>query len=522
MKKTMRLSIVLILVLLYSCSNNDQQINSKQKEQNSKNGYEYVDLGLSVKWATCNVGATTPEQFGNFYAWGEVYTKLEYTKENSETWDIELGNISGEKTHDVASLNLGGGWRIPTEYEARELIDKCTWISTTMNGVKGSKVIGPNGNSIFLPAAGYYYGDSHDSVTYNGRYWTSSPYNNRPNCAYYMYFSNDRHYVNWYRRFQGHPIRPVFGDLNNNTEQKSAYPSYLKGVWFTAHAARHMISFNSNMYFNEIDYDDKIIKGRYTINDSVITLYGEDGSQKEGIIEIIDDDYYINGESIGWMVKGESYTEEEFKKSLNQSNNPVDMDKILEGYWVFDGRVDGRSIYSEIEINSDQMVWVVNNNLQYRGTWMYDANIGCIFFNYGSGGYRDLFEFDKNLGIKIDDGKYHKKQSNNYRSNSNRSSRYNQRSSSYSDWTFRTDMDVYNYLASNKFVGEGYTLTFSDGGMVMCTNGNPVTNAMRVERFNEYRAVLSYTSPYIPGSHTIVVDNKDGTINDNGDIYRIR
>ncbi|MBO7226758.1 MAG: zinc-ribbon domain-containing protein [Bacteroidales bacterium] len=186
-----------------------QGLGNNNYNNNCMNGHDYVDLGLSVKWATCNVGASTPEGFGNFYAWGEVNTKWEYTKENSETWDIEVGNISGEKTYDVARLCLGEGWRIPTEYEARELIDKCTWISTNMNGIKGSKVIGPNGNSIFLPAAGYYYGNSHDSVTYNGRYWTSSPYNNRPNCAYYMYFSNDRHYVNWYRRFQGHPIRPV-------------------------------------------------------------------------------------------------------------------------------------------------------------------------------------------------------------------------------------------------------------------------------------------------------------------------
>lgn len=184
-------------------------MNAQELNDNHINGHWSVDLGLSVKWATCNVGASTPEGFGNFYAWGEVNTKWEYTKENSETWDIEVGNISGEKTYDVARLCLGEGWRIPTEYEARELIDKCTWISTNMNGIKGSKVIGPNGNSIFLPAAGYYYGNSHDSVTYNGRYWTSSPYNGRPNCAYYMYFSNDRHYVNWYRRFQGHPIRPV-------------------------------------------------------------------------------------------------------------------------------------------------------------------------------------------------------------------------------------------------------------------------------------------------------------------------
>lgn len=327
-------------------------------------------------------------------------------------------------------------------------------------------------------------------------------------------------------------IATILVGCNNNTGRtetleesvEDSYPSYLEGVWFETHCATHKISFNSDMHFTEIDYDNKIIKGRYTINDSVIILNGDNGSHEKGTIKIIDGEFYIAGENGWghWMVRG-SEMEYEFENAVNEINNSLNINKILEGYWVFDGRVDGRSIYSEIEINSDQMVWVVNNNLQYRGTWMYDANMSCILFNYVSGGYTDLFIFDKNLGIKMADGKYHKKQSNNYRSNSNRSSRYKQRSSSYSDWTFTSDIDVYNYLSSNKFVGEACTLTFSDGGMVMCTNGNVMSNAMRVVRFNEHRAVLTYTSPYVPGAEgTIVVDNRNGTIYNSGDIYRIR
>lgn len=493
----------------------------------SINEHEYVDLGLpsGTKWATCNVGANSPEEYGNYYAWGETLPKITYTEDNSKTHGKNIGDISGNESYDAATANWGSDWRMPTYVEMKELVEKCSWTWTTVNDISGFKVTGPNGNSIFLPSAGLVSDNpTPEGINSDCYYLTSTPYEGLDNCCAYriLYCLGVSDGLNGGGREYGFSVRPVFGTINTDVQSNNIYPSYLKGVWFTPHAATHKISFNSNMHFSEIDYDDKIIKGRYTINDSVITLYGEDGSQKEGIIKVIDDEYYIDGYSIGWMVKGGSYTEEEFENRLNQFNNAKNIDEVLKGYWVFEGRVDGMNMHSEIEINSEQMVWVVNNNLQYRGTWMYDANLGCIFFNYGSGGYKDLFEFDMNLGIKMADGKYHKKQSNNYRSNSNQSSQYIQRSSSYSDWTFRTDMDVYNYLASNKFVGEGYTLTFSDGGMVMCTNGNPVTNPMRVERFNEYRAVLSYTSPYIPGSHTIVIDNKNGTINDNGDIYRIR
>ena len=89
------------------------------------NGHEWVDLGLSVRWATCNVGASVPSGYGDYYAWGEIETKMEYTEENSVTYGVELDDISGNPQYDVATANWGEGWRMPTEQELDELTDKC-------------------------------------------------------------------------------------------------------------------------------------------------------------------------------------------------------------------------------------------------------------------------------------------------------------------------------------------------------------------------------------------------------------
>ena len=117
-----------------------------------ENGHEYVDLGLSVKWATCNVGATSVEDFGGFYAWGETITKETYSEGlytfNSKPTTLPL-------SADAANVNWGGAWRMPTQAEFVELINNCNWESETINGVKGQRVTSQkNGNSIFIPAAG--------------------------------------------------------------------------------------------------------------------------------------------------------------------------------------------------------------------------------------------------------------------------------------------------------------------------------------------------------------------------------
>ncbi len=171
------------------------------------NGHEYVDLGLSVKWATCNVGASKPEDYGNYYAWGETKTKSTYYDDNSVTWGKSISDIGGQSQYDAARANWGGTWRLPTRAELEELENKCIWKWTTQNGVKGYKVTGPNGNSIFLPAAGYRYGSSLDSAGEGGYYWSSSLFESYGAC--YLYFDSIRQYVNWYYRLNGLSVRPV-------------------------------------------------------------------------------------------------------------------------------------------------------------------------------------------------------------------------------------------------------------------------------------------------------------------------
>ena len=193
------------------------------------NDYGYVDLGLSVKWATCNVGASKPEEYGDYFAWGETKPKDYYNwstykwcnrTRNTQTkycTDSDYGTVDNKTTldlsDDAARANWGGSWRMPTKAEQDELRENCTWTWTTQNGVKGYKVTskksGYTNKSIFLPAAGGHYGSSLDLAGSRGDYWSSSLNTAFPYCAYDLSFSSD--YVNWdnYYRRNGFSVRPV-------------------------------------------------------------------------------------------------------------------------------------------------------------------------------------------------------------------------------------------------------------------------------------------------------------------------
>ena len=173
------------------------------------NGHQWVDLGLSVKWATCNVGASSPSDYGNYYAWGETRTKSEYTNDNCSTNGVNLGDISGDVRYDAARANWGGTWRLPTQAEMQELIGKCTWTWTSQGGHDGYRVTGPNGSSIFLPAAAYRYGSSFDSAGGDSGYWGSAPHESAAGGAYNLYFSSSGHGLSWSSRGFGQSVRPV-------------------------------------------------------------------------------------------------------------------------------------------------------------------------------------------------------------------------------------------------------------------------------------------------------------------------
>ena len=173
------------------------------------NGHDWVDLGLSVKWATCNVGASSPSDYGNYYAWGEVRTKSEYTEENSLTYKESMGDISGNSTYDAARYNWGGKWRLPTEAECRELVDNCWWFWGKYGGHKGYKATSKkNGASIFLPAAGRRYVSYLHFAGEDGYYWSSTPDESRTQDAYRLY-SYSYHGVDCYPRYFGLSVRRV-------------------------------------------------------------------------------------------------------------------------------------------------------------------------------------------------------------------------------------------------------------------------------------------------------------------------
>ena len=172
------------------------------------NGHTYVDLGLSVKWATCNVGAYYSDNPGKHYAWGETTTKGSYTSSNSKTYCVNMGDISGNPNYDVARATWGGTWRLPTSEEFEELIQCCTWTWTTENGQKGYKVISKkNGNYIFLPAAGIRYDSSLYRAGSHGYYWSSSPYDS--SSAYILFFGSSGCKVDWSSRYLGYSVRAV-------------------------------------------------------------------------------------------------------------------------------------------------------------------------------------------------------------------------------------------------------------------------------------------------------------------------
>lgn len=175
--------------------------------------HEYVDLGLpsGTLWATCNLGADTPEEFGEFFAWGEKAPKASYDREN---YSFLTNRMTLSWRNDAARRRWGGRWRMPTADDWGELMEQCSWrwlpAWDGQDAVKGYRVIGPNGNSLFLPAAGDIDGMTHFGINTYGDYWSSSNYDEKPHEAQGLIFYSDGgiRIYSW-DRASGHTIRPV-------------------------------------------------------------------------------------------------------------------------------------------------------------------------------------------------------------------------------------------------------------------------------------------------------------------------
>ena len=195
--------------------------------------HEYVDLGLpsGTLWATCNVGASSPEDYGDYFAWGETEPKDTYNwstykwcNGSSDTFtkyctSSSYGMVDGktelDPEDDAAYVNWGEKWRMPTYYQLDELKTECTWTWTMRNGVNGRMVIGPNGNSLFLPAAGYH-GTVFDDIGSRGGCWSRTlRYPNNPTYAYNLDFHSSG--WGWYfamGRAVGSTVRAVRVPMN--------------------------------------------------------------------------------------------------------------------------------------------------------------------------------------------------------------------------------------------------------------------------------------------------------------------
>lgn len=207
-------------VINYNASNVDYVDFSTKAPDPTLTPGQVIDLGLSVYWASCNLGAESPEEYGNYYAWGETESKMIYELDNYSYYDkdkeeyINIGyDISGTE-YDAATVNLGNDWRMPTKYEMEELVNKCSWEWTQIGDINGYIVTGTTGNSIFLPACGII-GSSFTSYLNESLYYSSST---RKNDKSYYGYNSSFNRVSGLAKFRGASIRPVTTNLDAGVE----------------------------------------------------------------------------------------------------------------------------------------------------------------------------------------------------------------------------------------------------------------------------------------------------------------
>lgn len=221
------LMLFLLAGLLTACKEDDS---SEAGTGNTITGIP-IDLGLSVRWANVNIGAAAPEEFGWYVAWGETRPKDNYSWStykycNGQQTNLtkyctnpDYGTVDGqlvlEAADDVATIQWGYPWRIPTMSEMDELVTRCTWTWTTLNNISGYQVTGPNGNSIFLPTAGYRYDKRTGGVGTFAGYWVSECEEQDPYDAARLYFDASGYEIIGYNRWSGRNVRPVLADHNN-------------------------------------------------------------------------------------------------------------------------------------------------------------------------------------------------------------------------------------------------------------------------------------------------------------------
>lgn len=203
-------NVILSAIIFASCSGVD--------EENTVNGFEYVDLGLpsGTKWAASNIGAKAPESAGSYFAWGEISESNYYTEAECETCNLSVADLTKHEiikslrltaNYDAATYNMGIGWQTPTKQQYEELKTNCTWM--WQDKPSGYKIVAKNGKSIFLPTTGYMSNEGNLNYANQGFYWTSEVESGSSKNAIGMGFSSNEYNIKSYYRDGGRCIRAV-------------------------------------------------------------------------------------------------------------------------------------------------------------------------------------------------------------------------------------------------------------------------------------------------------------------------
>ena len=342
----MKKSIILLfaITLFFAGCKKDESLN---RGNLILNGHAMVDLGLpsGLLWATCNVGASSPEDYGDYYAWGETKTKSEYNNTNSDNYGEYADDISGNSEYDAARAKWGASWRIPTKTEFEELLSYCDLEMTERNGVSGCLVTGSNGNQIFLPATGYKNGESSMMSGSNGDYWSSTPESGRHD-AYHFYFDvyndNGSHTMSSYNRYYGRSVRAVSdrnpkgdnpegegGMHNNHAYVDLGLPSGL--LWATCNVGANAPETKGDYYsWGEISTKDYY-------SESNTAAYGSEMNDISGNVQYDAARYNWGG---GWRMP----TKSEMQELLDNCNWTETKQNGVDGYKLT-SKINGKSIF---------------------------------------------------------------------------------------------------------------------------------------------------------------------------------
>ena len=281
MKKSILFSVLVVgttllqaqsITVHQTCGQNGQVVKAIPPE-----AAQAVDLGLSVKWANINVGAESPEDYGNYYAWGETSTKETYnwstyfdTNDGGNTftkYNNEGGKTVLDPEDDAAHVNWGGSWRMPTKAEWQELLDNCRWTWTTQNGINGYKVTsnkaGYTDKFIFLPAASYRDGSDLDGVGSYGFFWSSSLAEYDSGNAWRLRFYSGRHHLGDFGRHCGFSVRPILqpSSISYSSSANDTIRIYSNGcddyqTFIGSHGGQLTMTANSDQWSHFVRWND--------------------------------------------------------------------------------------------------------------------------------------------------------------------------------------------------------------------------------------------------------------------------